>query len=258
MAKFDMAKTFKTITATLSKHSPEILTGLGVAGMITGTILAVTATPKAIELIKKKKEEENVEELTPMETVKAAWKPYIPAVAVCSASVACIIGASSVSYRRNAALTAAYKLSETAFTEYREKVVETIGEKKERDVKDKIAKDKIKENPVSHNTVIVTGRGNDLCMDDISKRYFYSDRHQIEKIEIDLNRRMLHDICGYVSLNDFFDELGLEHMDIGDSIGWNTSHPIDIHIGGGISDDGRPCLVVMHNNPPKYEYDKFM
>ena len=30
------------------KHSPEILTGIGVAGMITSTILAVKATPKAL------------------------------------------------------------------------------------------------------------------------------------------------------------------------------------------------------------------
>lgn len=258
MVKLDVSKMFKTATDTLTKHGPEILTGLGIAGMIGCTILAVKATPKALELIEKKKKEEKAEKLTATETVKTAWKPYAPAVALGVTSVACLVGASSVHLRRNAALTAAYKLSETAFHEYREKVVETIGKEKEKEVKSKVAKEHIEKNPVSKNPVIITDSGNTLCMDDISGRYFYSDKNHIEKIENELNRRMLHDICGYVSLNEFYDELDIDHLDIGDTIGWNTGNMIDIHIDGGISDDGRPCLVIMHNNPPKYNFDKFM
>lgn len=257
MAKFDISKWLKSTSDTLVKHSPEILTGLGTAGMIVCTILAVRATPKALKLIEEEKKEKGVEKLTPVETVKAAWKPYIPAIAVGTTSVACIIGASATNYRRNAALTAAYKLSETAFTEYREKVIETIGEEKEKEVKSNIAKDRVEKNPVSKSTVVVTGSGNTLCLDETSGRYFYSDKNYIEKIQNDLNRRMLYDICGYVSLNEFYDELDIDHLDIGDKIGWNTAHMIDIHIEGGVSDDGRPCLVIMHNNPPKYDYDKF-
>lgn len=257
MAKFDISKMLKTASNTLVKHGPEILTGLGVAGMIGCTILAVKATPKALKIIEEEKKKKGVDKLTPVETVKVAWKPYTPAIAVGTASVACIIGASATNYRRNAALTAAYKLSETAFHEYREKVVETIGEEKEKEVKSKIAKDRVEKNPVSQNTVVITGSGNTLCLDETSGRYFYSDKNYIEKIQNDLNRRMLYDICGYVSLNEFYDELDIDHLDIGDSIGWNTSRMIDIHIEGGISDDGRPCLVIMHNNPPMYNFDKF-
>ena len=257
MAKFDISKLLKTTTDTLVKHSPEILTGLGTAGMIVCTILAVRATPKALKLIDDKKKEKGVDKLTPTETVKAAWKPYAPAMAVGVSSVACIIGASATNYRRNAALTAAYKLSETAFTEYREKVIETIGKDKEKEVKSKIAKDSVEKNPVSKNTVVITGSGNTLCMDETSGRYFYSDKNHIEKVQNELNRRMLYDICGYVSLNEFYDELDIDHLDIGDKIGWNTARMIDIHIEGGVSDDGRPCLVIVHNNPPVYDYDKF-
>ena len=60
--------------ASLKKRSPEILIGMGIAGMVTTTILAVKATPKAVELINDRKEELEVDTLNPIETVKAAWK----------------------------------------------------------------------------------------------------------------------------------------------------------------------------------------
>ena len=48
--KTNVSKIMKDIKITMSKRSPEILTGLGIAGMITTTVLAVKATPKAIKL----------------------------------------------------------------------------------------------------------------------------------------------------------------------------------------------------------------
>ena len=45
------------VKTTLSKHAPEILTGIGIAGMVTTTVLAVRATPKALMLIDAKKQE---------------------------------------------------------------------------------------------------------------------------------------------------------------------------------------------------------
>ena len=38
-------------------HASEILTGVGVFGMVGSTVLAVTATPKALMLIEEKKDE---------------------------------------------------------------------------------------------------------------------------------------------------------------------------------------------------------
>ena len=45
-------------------NSPAILTGIGITGMITSTVLAVKATPRALELIEAKKHELNVGDLT--------------------------------------------------------------------------------------------------------------------------------------------------------------------------------------------------
>lgn len=57
MDKKTIAATIRNMQTAVKKHSPEILTGIGIAGMITTTVLAVRATPKALILIEEKKDE---------------------------------------------------------------------------------------------------------------------------------------------------------------------------------------------------------
>ena len=259
--KLNVSKLCKDAKVMVSKRSPEILTGLGIAGMISTTVLVVRATPKALDLIAraedKKFDNGHGNKLTVSEKMKVAWKPYIPAAITGIASISCIIGASSVHAKRNAAIAAAYNLSQTALTEYKEKVVETIGEKKEQAIKDKIAKDKIKKDPVSKSEVIVTGKGNTLCYDAFNSRYFYSDIDQIKRAINELNRIMLNQM--YVSLNDFYDELNLKHSGNGDELGWKLDDGfIEVDFSSQLSDDGRPCLVIEYMVAPRYDYSKLM
>lgn len=256
MGKTNLATISANVRRFVSKRSPEILVGIGISGMITTTVLAVKATPKALKLIEEKKQEEWVDKLTPLEVVKVAWKPYIPALVTCIVSTSCLIGASSVNAKRNAALATAYKLSETALTEYREKVIETIGEKKERTVRDRVAEERVKKNPVSKNEVIVTGNGKTLCFDPISGRYFMCSIEVIKRAENELNKQMLHDISGYVSLNEFYDELGLDHTSIGDDLGWNTDQLIDIAFSSQLNDNGEPSVVLDYLVAPKYDFNR--
>jgi hypothetical protein len=258
MNKINVAGIFKQVKTLAIEHSPEILTGIGIAGLLTTTVLAVKATPKALQLIEAKKEELGVDKLTPVETVKAAWKPYVPAVVTGVLGTACVIGANSVSLRRNAALATAYKLSETALAEYKEKAVEVVGEKKEQAIREKIAEERIKENPVSKNEVFITGKGETLFLEPLSKRYFKSDIDHIRRVENRLNKQMLHDITGYVSLSEFYDELGLDRTAISDDIGWNTNDLIDIEFHAAITDDEKPCLALDYQVNPKYDYWKIM
>ena len=257
MRKLNLANFMASTREFINKRSPEILTGIGIAGMITTTVLAVRATPKALTLIEKKKDEDTVEVLSPLEVVKTAWKPYIPATVTGVVSVACLIGASSANAKRNAALATAYKLSETALSEYREKVIETIGEKKEKTVRDKVAEERVKKNPVSKSEVIVTNNGTTLCFDPISARYFKSSIDKIKRAENELNKQMLHDISGYVSLNDFYDELGLDHTTIGDDLGWNVDKLIDISFSSQLNDNGEPSVVLDYVVVPKSNFYKF-
>lgn len=257
MNKPNVASFIQSTQAAITKHSPEILVGIGIAGMVTTTVLAVRATPKALRLIEEKKRLDHLDDLTPLETVKAAWKPYIPAVVTGVTSIVCLIGGSSVSARRNAALATAYKLSETALAEYKEKVVETIGEKKEKLIRDEINKDRIEANPASKTEVIMTGKGDTLCYDAHGGRYFKSDIDRINKAVNELNRRMLLD--SYVSLNDFYDELGLEHTRMGYDLGWKIDDGfIKVDFSSHLADDGTPCLAIDYYTAPKYDYSKFL
>lgn len=258
MKKAVLTEVYHEVKKTMVKRSPEILIGLGITGMISTTIMAVKATPKALELIKEaEKEKDDI--LTPMEKTKTCWKCYAPAVATGIFSVACIIGANSVNAKRNAGLAAAYKLSETALMDYRDKVVETLGEKKEKEIREKVDEERIKKNPVKNKEVIVTDKNtNTLCYDPISGRYFKSDIERIRRAENTLNKQLLHDICGYVSLNDLYDELGLDHTSLGDDLGWNTERGLlDIDFTSQITQDGTPCIVLNYGVQPKYGYMEF-
>jgi hypothetical protein len=258
MNKPNMAKLFKNVKELAVKHTPEILTGIGIAGMLTTTYLAVRATPTALTIIEEAKKKEGVDELTPLQTVKVAWKPYIPAAVTAIASTACLVGASSVHLRRNAALATAYKISETALTEYKEKAIEVVGEKKEQAIREKVAEDRIKTNPVGKNEVFITGKGETLFLDPMSKRYFKSDIDHVRKVENILNKQMLHDITGYVSLSDFYDELGLAHTAMSDDLGWNVNNLIDMDFYPVLTDEEQPCICLDYQVAPKYDYTRII
>lgn len=273
MSKVNLSNIVKSVRVGAKKHSPEILTGLGIAGMVSTTVMAVTATPKALVLIEEEKRRQNhdileeakingddckpITKLHPKDVVRVTWKCYIPAAATCAVSIFCLVGASSVNARRNAALATAYSLSESAIKEYRDKVIETIGEKKEKTVRDAVAKEKVEKNPVSNSEVIITEKGNTLCYDSLSGRYFKSDIDKIKQGLNEANKDLLNQ--SYLSLNDFYYCLGLSNADIGFYIGWNIAQGlIELDYSSQIAEDGNPCLVIDFVNRPKYDYDKWM
>lgn len=255
--KNSLAKLVKDFGSALSKHSPEILTGIGISGMIATAVLAAKATPKAILLLEEKADKDgcSIKEISNLEKFKTCWKCYIPATITCVTSAACLIGAQSVNARRNAALAAAYTLSDTALREYKDKVIETIGEKKEQIVRDKIAEERIRKNPDTNSEVIVTERGETLCYDSLSGRYFYSDPETIKQAVNELNETMLNDM--YVSLNEFYDVLGLDHTKLGDDLGWSMdSGLVRVSFSSQLSNRNKPCLVLDYQVAPRYDYNR--
>lgn len=241
----------------LGKHSPEILTSLGITGFITSTILAVKATPKALSLIDDQKLRLGEEKLTPIETIKTAWKPYVPSILLTIASTSCIIGATSINRRRTTALAAAYTMSERALIRYRNKVIDTLGDKKEKEIQEKVAQEQVNNNNLKDNQVIITSKGNTLFMDSLSGRYFRSDIDKIKKIINELNRRLVFE--HYLSVNDLYYELGLNSTKNGSFMGWNLDEGlIEVKYDTALADNDEPCIVINYDISPRYDFDKLM
>jgi hypothetical protein len=242
-----------TVKSGVTKHSPEILIGLGVAGLLGTTVLAVRETPKVLKLLDEKKEELKVEKLSVKDTVKTVWKNYIPCAVLAVTSVACIVGASNISARRNAALAAAYAIGNKAFSDYKEEVINLLGEEKEKEIKEKVADRHLKENPVASKEVIITDNNEHLCYDEITGRYFKSSQNKIKEVQNVINDRLRDEM--WVSLNDLYYELGLPNVRVGDDLGWNVDDGyLDIILSSRIAEDGTPCLTLDYAVGPRYDY----
>jgi hypothetical protein len=235
-----------------TKKAPSILTGLGIGFGFASTILAVGATPKALTLIKEKKEETGEEKLSVIDTVKTAGTCYIPSAITAICGVCCIVSANKKHIKRNAVLATAYSVAEHDLREYRCKVVETLGEKKEKDIRGKIVKDHTNENPPTAENILTPNGGKTLCYDNWSGRYFMSDMETLRRCENDLNARILKD--QFVPLNDLYDMLHLDNVKLGEDFGWNYDGLHDELIRfdyfSQLDANGNPCLVLDFDAEP--------
>ncbi len=248
----------KTVAKGLGKHSPAILTGLGITGMAVATVLAVKSTPKAVELIEEKKKETNTEELTKKEIVETTWKCYISTVVLFAVSVSCIIFASHTNYKRNTALASAYAVAEASlkdYANYRKEVVKEIGEEKEKTIRDTVIKKRVEKQPLDSQPIIVANTGDILCCDLISGRYFKSDINKMEKAINELNRQLVSEMM--VSLNELYYELGLEYTKVGEQLGWHLDDGlVEVRFSSQLTKEGTPCIVLDYVNPPKYDFER--
>lgn len=249
----NITKITKNLGGKISKNSPVLLTIIAVGGVIGTGIFAQRGTIKAMQIVKNIEKDSDADKLTTKEVIQATWKCYIPAGLTAAATIACIIAATTIGYRRYAALTGAYTLTTKAFEEYKNKVVEQIGTNKEQKVRDEISADKIRENPVSDNEVIVTGKGDILCYDSLSGRYFKSDIEKIRQLVNELNQTLLRD--DEVTLNDFYDGLNISHSEIGNQMGWRSEKGlIEVNFSSHLNEQGDPCLVIGYDVQPRYYY----
>ena len=263
----------KACKVGMAKNAPTILTITGITAMASSTYWAVKATPKALALKEKAEVEKNKKAgtfkgdkvndwiaLTKVEIVQTCWRCYAPAFITGVLGAACLIGANSMNLRKNAALAAAYALSETNFREYREKTLEEVGEKKEEKIRNAVAEEKITKNPVNTSTVLETGNGDTLCYDAICGRYFKSSIEKLKSALNELNMELVQD--GYVSLNQYYDLIGLPDGMLGDDLGWsiNDNHStVQLDLSAQLTKDEAqtPCMVVAFKYGPIYNYDAF-
>lgn len=272
------ADLFGTIMSTVgeikkdfTKYAPQIWTGLGIGGYGFSLYLTGKGAIKAHDKLNTIRAERNyvawdaeshkfkvlgTDDLTFKEKVKETYTDFIPSAIGFTASTFCVLKGVSVSQRRTAVIASAYKLLEEGAREYKAKVIETIGEKKEKQIVDAIAEDKIKKNPPESTQIIFTNKGNTLFYETISGRYFKFDIDKVKKIENELNYRLREN--NYVSVNELYLELGLELTDIGYEIGWDVGDGmLDFDYSSKLTKDDEPCVVIEYSRQPKAGYSLF-
>ena len=237
----------------LDKNSPAILTGLAIAGTVGTTVLAVKKTPAATRALNEYKTTlEEDEKAKVLDIVKICWPYYVPAAVTASATIACIIFSNTINSKRIAAVAGAYSIAQEAATKYQDKVIEIVGDKKDQEIRDEIAKDTLTTNSLDKNTVIMTDKGEQLCYDSLSGRYFNSDIETLRRIQNDLNQALLGDT--WISLNELYAAMGLRGIKLGDQMGWVPDNLIEMNFSAQLADDGKPCIVISYETEPKTDY----
>lgn len=263
-----------TTALKLSKQSPHILFGAGVVGVVAAAVLASRATLKLENIVDEAKEkleeidsvsnhneysdEDRVKDKAQLYALTAlkVTKLYGPAVLVGAASIGCLTGSHTVLTKRNAALTAAYAAIEKGFQQYRDRVIDDLGEEKDRQYR--FGLEKHLETAVGEGgkktqteTIVRTGRspygvifheGNPNWKPLPEYNYFF-----LRVVERSLNDRL--NAKGYIFLKDVLEELGFEPTPASCVVGWLSEE------NGG--KDGRVSLGVF-DDPDQMRVHQYM
>jgi len=258
MKNFIFPKAIAQVGLALKKYSPEILTGVGVTGVIGGTILACKATTKASDIFDEKKEmlhkvdvvfeehsktdpkedknhytEENKSNdirIINTQTVLKLVKLYGPAALTLIGSILCFVSATTVLKKRNAAIAAAYTAVDASFRKYRDRVIDKFGDDIDKELRFNMHKEEMEiedENgkKVKKTVNIVDGTPEP---GEYSKFFDSSCNGWMKSPESNLfflrsQQECFNEILknrGYVFLNEIYDALGIEKTRAGQMVGW--------------------------------------
>lgn len=238
----------------LRRSSPTILTVFGVVGVVSTVAMAVRATPKALRLIKVKKDELKTDKLTPMELVQTTWRCYIPSALIGAGTIACIVGIGVMDKRNQAALASAYAMLNESYKQYRQAAKKVYGEDADNKIHAEMAIDaKVSS---SHWGYQVYNKDMDpeseqlLFYDLASKKYFTTTMAAVLNAQYHVNRNIA--IRGDCSLNEYLSFLGVDGVDKGDEMGWDInnmvedmdSYWLDFDNQRAVLEDGLECITI--------------
>lgn len=190
------------------KSKATFLTIAASFGVVGTSVLTAISTKKAVEKTIN-------QEFTKEEKIKIYAKEYVPSILMGATTIGCIIGANIINAKAQASLASAYGVLDRSYKEYRKKVEEIVGEEKEKEIRAAMAKEYFDlsevPNPENSDTLIF--------FDEISNRFFFRTMIEVADAEYHFNRNLA--LRGYAPLNEFYDFLGLEPTEYGNSVGWN-------------------------------------
>ena len=245
------------------RNRPVILASAGTVTSWLATIQAVFAGKEIGKLIDEMKTEFDKCEPGDVEKknqirIKYAKKFALaaaPAVVFEVAATACMITSSEISRKRIATLGTAYLVADRALADHKDALRDVFGEKGEQKVREQQSRTSIethmKSQPDSY--IYATGHGSMLCFDELTGRRFWSSMDAINEAVFNISFQLQTEM--WVNVNEFYDELDLPEVDLGDMLGWN----VDDTYGGKIPvtytaillDGNIPCLSMHMDVSPR-------
>lgn len=245
-------RVFWKVAAKTQKHSPKILMGAGILGVVTAGVLACRATLKlegvvaeANEKIADVKDRRTVNEFDSesefnKELTKAhanrvyqVGKLYAAPISVGLVGIGCLLGAHGIMNQRQIALAAAAKAAESTLNEYRKRVADEFGEDKERELRFGLTEQEV---PQYNDKGEVVGTKKELVvgMDPHSPyaRIFDETNDMWSKVPgqnqmfLSNQQNWLNDRLnarGHLFLNDVYKCLGFPETTAGQVVGWLRS-----------------------------------
>lgn len=260
--KEKLMKTYKKVELKAIKHSPEILAGVGVVGVVGSLVLACKATTKLSDVLEESKEQlDKIKEVAAdpayeekysqddakkdttiiyVQTAMKVTKLYAPSVILCASSLGCLLASNNILKKRNAALSAAYMTVDKSFKEYRKRVADRFGEEVEKEIRYNIKAEEITKvdedgNEVTETVKIMDGTDDPNSYSDYARFFDESCAAWQNDAEYNLTflkaqQQYANDLLkakGRLFLNEVYRMLGIDETKAGQVVGWvyNPDNP---------------------------------
>lgn len=254
------SKAFGRGSLIVRKYSPEILTTVGVVGVVTAAVFASKATLNLEPIVDNMQGHLDVanelhdtgavsdmahtKKKTQIITtgVMEIAKLYGPSVTLGLASIGCIVGAHGIMRKRNVALAAAYKAVESTFAKYRERVIEEFGEEKDRDYRRGVSQASVINKETNEEEIVNIVDPNGVSkyarfFDKLNDNWTKTPEYNLTFLRMHQNyaNDTLH-ARGHLLLNDVYDMLGIPRTKEGAIVGWAISNGGDNFVDFGLYD----------------------
>lgn len=260
--KESLMKTYKRTELKVRKHSPEILAGVGVVGVIASTVMACKATTKLSDILEESKDqldqiktvavdpayadkysEDDAKKdttITYVQTGVKVAKLYAPSVILCAGSLGCLLASNNILKKRNAALSAAYMTVDKSFKEYRKRVADRFGEEVEKEIRYNIKAKEVTTvdengNEVTETVKVMDGTDDPNTYSDYARFFDESCAAWQNDAEYNLTflkaqQQYANDLLksrGRLFLNEVYRMLGIDETKAGQVVGWvyNPDNP---------------------------------
>lgn len=229
--------------------TPYALTGAALVGVGLTGFFAATGAMKAQTILA----EHGAADDSFKEKARLTWRCYIPALSVAAVTGASIVGLHGVLGRRVASVAAATAVAESQLERLKDAVKEVATPPQREEIQNAATRH-VAETQIAPPVADDLAEGTQLCFEAYSGRYFIASMEDIRAAVNTLNAQINNSL--YASVNDLYDQLGLERTRYGDDVGWNSDYLIEPSFSADLTGDGRPYIVLDYEKGPTHTYDR--